>query len=89
MKGNYPNIIKCPTCQENPPAFSSSCDIYKREREIVEIYITIFEARRTVEFYMGDEHLRHCCMEDEPNQKQQSTRQLQSSSQKNNPFGTK
>ena len=39
MEEDYPNEIKRPNCQENHPSFSKSCDIYKREMEIVETSI--------------------------------------------------
>ena len=49
---------KWPKCLENLSLFSRSCDIYKREREIIEIKykrnITSFETRKIMEFYMKE-----------------------------------
>ena len=53
-----PNKTECPNCQENHSAFSRSCDIYKREREITEIKymknVSFVEARKTVDLYMKE-----------------------------------
>ena len=49
--------IKCANCHEEHPAFSRSCAIYKKEKEIMFIKhtknIPFPEARKIVENYMG------------------------------------
>ena len=49
--------IKCANCHEEHPAFSRSCAIYKKEKEIMFIKhtknIPFSEARKIVESYMG------------------------------------
>ena len=32
-----PNKIKCPNCKENHPAITRFCEIYQREKEILEV----------------------------------------------------
>ena len=55
---NCPNETKCSNCQQNQPGFSRSCNIYKREREIMEIKyeknILFLEARKIVNQYMKE-----------------------------------
>ena len=54
---NECNNIKCANCHEEHPAFSRSCAIYKKEKEIIFIKhtkdIPFPEARKIVERYMG------------------------------------
>ena len=49
--------IKCASCHEEHPAFSRSCAIYKKEKEIMFIKCTkdipIPEARKMIESYIG------------------------------------
>ena len=58
MEENCLNKIRCSNCLENHFTFSRTCNIYKREREIIQVKyrmkITIFLASRNVNSYMKD-----------------------------------
>ena len=92
MEKDSLNEIKYPNCQQNPPTFSRSCDIYKRERDLMEIKYkrnTSFEARKIVESYMKVNIFASVAQREKNNQQQQSTRQLRSSHRETNSIRTK
>ena len=45
MEEDFSNENKCSNCLENHPAFSKTCNIYKREKEIIEL-----KYRRNIKF---------------------------------------
>ena len=58
MEEDCSNEIKCPNCRQNHPAFSRSCDIYKRGKEILKIKhkrkITFLKTRRILGSYVRE-----------------------------------
>ena len=54
----FPNEKKYPNCEQDHPANSRSCDIYKKEKEILEVKhkgnVTFLQARKILEPYMGE-----------------------------------
>ena len=50
--------IRCSNCQQGHPAYARSCDIDKKEKEIVEVKpkmnVSFQKARKTVGFLMGE-----------------------------------
>ena len=73
MAEDCPNETKCSNCQENCPAFSRTCTIYKNERKIMEVKyrrnITFLKGRKIVESDIKKKkYLHQCCTEGESNQ---------------------
>ena len=50
--------ITCANCQQDHPAYARTCDVYQKEKEIIEVKhkrnISFLEARRIVGSYMGE-----------------------------------
>ena len=57
MGEEFPNETKGSNCQENHCTFSRTCNIYKREKEIMKVKyrkIICLEARKIMETYIKD-----------------------------------
>ena len=79
------NEMKCPNSRLDHPAYSRSCDIYKRE-EILEVkHKKSFSEAKKIH---GTEHLRPRYTKGGPNQTEQSRQQIQSSSGETDSIGT-
>ena len=50
--------IRCANCPQDHPAYARSCDVYKKEKEILEVKhkknVSFLEARKIVGIYMGE-----------------------------------
>ena len=50
--------IRSPNCQQDHPAYTRSCDIYRKEKEIIEVKpkrnVSFLEARKIEGSYMGE-----------------------------------
>ena len=63
--------IRCPNCQQDHTAYSKYCNVYKKEKEILEVKykknITFLETRKIIVLH-GRKHLHLCCTEGGSNQ---------------------
>ena len=50
--------IRCANCRQDHPAYTRSCVVYQKEKEIIEVKhkrnVSFLEARRIVGSYMGE-----------------------------------
>ena len=58
MEEDYLKETRCPNCRQDHPAYSRSCDVYKKEKKISEVKykrnITFLEARKIVGSHIGE-----------------------------------
>lgn len=71
------NDEKCPNCNENHPAYSKTCKIYQKEKEITEVKhkrnISYPEARKIVESYLKSNTYAEATQKTSPSRQQNET----------------